>query len=108
MDIKLRGIYEVKNENNELMYIGSSGIPIDRIEFNHRNYQRYSNGKKTLFRETLGNMGENWMFEWRVEPHNCSTKEIETLEGIEIRKTKPKYNKDMDPVASSIRFGRYV
>ena len=34
-------------------------------------------------------------------------REIEEIEGKLIRILKPKFNKDMDPVASSIRYGRY-
>ena len=101
------GIYQCKDENNILVYIGSSGVTLEKLEKNHRNYYLYSNGYESEFRKNLREKGKNWTFEWVLEPMRCTQKGIETIEGAFIRFSNPLYNKDQYPVKSSIKYGRY-
>ena len=101
------GVYNCKNENNEVVYVGSSGVTLDKLERNHRNYYKYPNGYESKFRKNLREYGQKWVFEWLVEPIECSKKSIEIIERSFIKILDPLYNIDKDPVKSSIKYGRY-
>jgi len=101
------GIYKCVNEENKLVYIGSSGVTLEKLENNHRNYYKYSDGHETKFRRYLRDHGKNWKFSWVLKPYECSKKNIETIEGNYIRKYNPLLNVDKTPVKSSVSYGRY-
>jgi hypothetical protein len=101
------GIYRCKTDEGLLAYIGSSSKELEQLEWNHRNFDQFRNGFKTKFRDYLKNFGKNWVFEWEVEPYECTVKEIEKREGELIRALNPLFNVDKDPVKSSISYGRY-
>lgn len=101
------GVYKCVTEKGTLAYIGSSGVTLEKLENNHRNYFKYPDGYESKFRRYLRAHGKDWTFSWVVEPYECSKKEIETEERDYIRKYKPLFNVDKDPVRSSIKYGRY-
>jgi len=101
------GVYNCKNENNEVIYVGSSGVTLEKLEWNHRNYYKFPDGRVTYFRKNLIKHGQKWVFEWLVEPIECSKKSIEIVERSFIKIQKTKYNLDQNPVKSSIKYGRY-
>ena len=101
------GIYNCKDENNKVAYVGSSGVTLEKLEWNHRNYFKFTDGYKSKFRKNLREQGEKWVFEWIVEPIECSKKDIEIIERAFIKIQNPLYNIDKDPVKSSINRGRY-
>jgi len=101
------GIYNCKIENNEVAYVGSSGVELGKLEWNHRNYFKFKDGYESKFRKKLREQGQKWTFEWIVEPIECSKKNIETIERAFIKIQNPLYNIDKDPVKSSIKYGRY-
>tara|TARA_R110000803_G_scaffold34455_1_gene75174 strand:+ start:307 stop:621 length:315 start_codon:yes stop_codon:yes gene_type:complete len=103
----MNGIYKCVKSNKELAYIGSSGIALDKLESNHRNTSGYKNWTSTHFRDNLVSKGQDWVFEWIIEPFECDKKTIETIEGAFINELSPEYNIDNNPVASSIKYGRY-
>tara|TARA_R100001377_G_scaffold29150_1_gene15820 strand:+ start:181 stop:501 length:321 start_codon:yes stop_codon:yes gene_type:complete len=105
--MKKNGIYNCKNENNEVVYVGSSGVTLEKLEWNHRNYYKFPDGRVTYFRKNLIEHGQKWIFEWLVEPIECDKKTIETIEKAFIKIQKTKYNIDKDPVKSSINRGTY-
>jgi len=105
--MKKHGIYNCKNENNEVVYVGSSGVTLYKLEWNHRNYYKFPDGSETYFRKNLREHGQKWTFEWLVEPIECSKKSIEIVERSFIKIQKTKYNLDQNPVKSSIKYGRY-
>ncbi len=102
----MHGIYQVRNAAGEVMYIGSTSLPLHRLESNHRNWKarKYSG---TKFRKALDKYGEEWYFVWAIEPSNVSKQFIEIQEQALIQFVKPMYNIDMTPYESSIRYGRY-
>jgi len=97
-------LYQALSENDEIVYIGSSGLPISRLEFNHRNF-RSKGYSETRFRKALEEKGNEWKFE-TLHESNCSRERIEYLEGIAIREAMPKYNNDLFPLESSKQYGR--
>ena len=101
------GIYKCVTEKGNLAYIGSSGITLEKLESNHRNYFKYPDGHETKFRRYLRQHGKDWKFSWIIEPYECSKKEIELKEGNYIRSHPPLFNVDKNPVRSSIKYGRY-
>ena len=103
----MNGIYKCLTEDRKIIYIGSSGVTIDKLEANHRNYFKYKNGNETVFRKILRAEGSNWTFEWVVKPFDCDKKTIETIEGAFINELTPLYNIDKNPVRSSIKYKRY-
>ena len=103
----MNGIYKCLTEDKEIIYIGSSGVTIDKLESNHRNYFKYENGNETVFRKILRAEGSNWTFEWVVKPFDCNKKTIETIEGAFINELTPLYNIDKNTVRSSINYKRY-
>ena len=102
-----RGVYVVRDENNNVKYIGSSKLTLRSLEYNHRNWFRIPGYSGTLFRECLVDSGKKWTFNWLVERFKCDAKTIEHIEGCLIRQLTPELNRDMDPVASSMKYGRY-
>lgn len=103
--ITKRGVYGCY-DGNKLVYVGSTTCSLWKLEQNHR--KAFSLGYTiSFFRENLMDYGRNWVFKWLVEPYECNQKEIETQEGQMIREHDTKYNLDKDPVASSIKYGRY-
>lgn len=97
-------IYVVYDEEEDPVYVGSSGLPINLLEYNHRHYKEkgYS---ETKFRKALAHRGQNWTF--RVERKQlCTREQIEELEGEVIKRAHPKYNVDLDPLNSSKYYGR--
>lgn len=106
---KRRGVYGCYVDG-ALVYVGSSACKLETLAYNHRNWKtQYGAQGRTHFRYNLTETASNAnnTFKWLMQPIECSQKEIETLEGEFIRTHKPKYNIDMDPVASSIKYGRY-
>ena len=104
------GIYKCKNENNEVVYIGSSTVSLEKLERNHRNYYKYSDGYESKFRKNLREKGKKWTFEWILKPMKCTKKGIETLEESFINEywdVYPLLNVDRYPTRSSIKHGRY-
>jgi hypothetical protein len=97
-------LYQVIDESNGFAYIGSSGLHIVSLEYNHRNF-RLKDYKETRFRKALETIGKDWKFSILYEGR-CSREEIEYLEGIAIRAAKPIYNDDYFPLESSKKYGR--
>ena len=94
--------------NNNLIYIGSTHLPMNILEYNHRNWKE-KNYSETKFRKNLTDNEKYINAEFRelAQYDKCTLRQIETLEGKLIRAFKPEFNVDMDPVASSIAYGRY-
>ena len=108
-DIRKRGVYGCFI-NGILVYVGSSGCSIDTLADNHRHWKnKYGEQGRTHFRNELTKTKDNAdnVFKWLVKPAVRTAREVETLEGDLIRSLTPRYNIDMDPVASSIKYGRY-
>jgi len=103
--IKNHGIYGCVNENNEMMYIGSTELPLSELEYNHRNWSQ-KKYKGTDFRLAIAHKGQGWKFLWLQKPQPCTKVKIEIEEGAWIRSFVPKYNKDMDPHGTSVKYGR--
>lgn len=102
-----RGIYQVKNQFGEVVYIGSTTKwTINGLEENHRLYEQkgYS---PTKFRKALSQQGQLWTFEWALEPIVCSQEYIEICETALIQYLNPVYNIDKNPYLSSIKYERY-
>lgn len=94
-----------------VMYIGSTELDLRRLEYNHRNArnkvdpntgQPYTLSK---FRRMLEKYPKG-KFGWIYEPRERTRGEVEDLEGRMIRKHRPVWNIDKDPIRSSIRYGR--
>jgi hypothetical protein len=107
MDNIKRGLYIVKDEINQPMYVGSTTKwSIEGLESNHRLWE--SKGySETLFRKTLSDIGKGWSFTWAIEPFECTQPKIEVMESALIKALKPRYNVDKDPYESSIKHERY-
>lgn len=91
----------------EIKYVGSSKLKLEWLEANHRQ-AREKDYSMTLFRTKLEEEhNEQGAFRWLVKPFKCTLREIEQLEKELIQKHKPEYNKDYDPVASSLSNNRY-
>ena len=102
------GVYKCVNGNKTTVYVGSSGVTLEKLEWNHRNYDKFTDGYPSNFRKKLREQGEKWVFEWIIDPYECTKKEIENYETYCINYLKPLFNVDKNPVKSSIRYGRYV
>ena len=87
------GIYIVKDWNKDVKYIGSSCLALESLEFNHRNWKDKPGYSSTDFREALVAKGENWTFEWLVEPRMTNNYSILIDEGVMIRHYNPELNK---------------
>ena len=103
--MRFRGIYGVFN-GPRLMYVGSSTLGLNKLEYNHRNWINL-NYDWSNFRGQLVERGQKWQFVWLVRPYETTAVDIETKEGMLIRMLKPALNVDMDPVNSSETRGRY-
>lgn len=102
-----RGVYQVKNQYNEVVYIGSTTKwTIGGLEENHRLWEQ-KGYDRTAFRRALTSYGQQWTFSWAIEPTVCSQEYIEICETALIQYFKPVYNIDMSPYNSSIKYGRY-
>ena len=101
---RVYGVFKGK----EVIYIGSTSLPLKKLEYNHRHWKelQYS---ETKFRKNLTDNEEYKDVEFRelCFSKSCTSRQIETLEGQLIRAFKPELNVDMDPVASSVKNGRY-
>jgi len=86
-------VYQVKSIGGHLMYIGSTSLTLDEVEYNHRNWQ-LKNYWKSDFREALVESGEQWVFSWLIPPRRTNVYSILIDEGVCIRLFKPKLNKD--------------
>lgn len=104
------GLYLWRNEIGDVMYIGSTSVwTLAKLEENHRCWQeKYGLQGHTDFREALVSVGQKWTVEWAQEPREVIKEVIEIEEGALIRFVKPKYNKDMNPYESSIKYKRYT
>ena len=96
------GIYGCYDENNQLMYVGSSGKTIDTLEYNHR----VGGDSITHFRKHLRSIGNNWTFQWIQQPRSISRLQGEIEEGAVIRLLNPKYNQSKYPYERSVYAGR--
>ena len=89
------------------MYIGSTTASIGQLEYRHRNARKlYGVQGMTCFRKGLENEIKSGQFQI-IHTSYCIQQTIEELEGTLIRLCKPPYNKDLDPVKSSKKYGRY-
>lgn len=104
-----RMVYGCFDQDNVLIYIGSSRCGIEKLEDNHRKWRTYYGDQgRTWFRSALTNGSlPNATFKVIRRLYDSTQPEIEALEGSLIRLLKPKYNKDMDPVQTSITKERY-
>jgi hypothetical protein len=112
-ELRLRGVYAYRDvRDNEFKYIGSTTCTLDKLDYNHRNW--FALGySPTKFRAALTDKenANNWKVEWLEIPELRTVFQVETLEGICIRiydTITHGFNKDSDPVASSVNYGRYV
>lgn len=108
-DVRYRGVYGCF-VNDELIYVGSSGLGLDKLSYNHRNWrEQYGNQGWTNFRSQLteNDKFKDNEFRWILKPAPRTQEEVESLEGQLIRSLKPLLNIDKDPVASSKKYGRY-
>jgi len=107
-----RRVYGYFNDNDELVYIGSSYCKLSTLEYNHRNWRtKYIKDKNkgyTNFRENLTDTDlKHGAFKTILEIEGITQLEIEDLEGQLIRALRPKFNKDRFPVQSSLNRERY-
>ena len=101
------GIYEAFDPSNKKsMYVGSSGLTLEKLEYNHRNYFKFKDGYESKFRKALRDCGRDWKFRWLLHPRDISRLQAEIEEGVVIRLLKPRYNKDMFPYETSVKRGR--
>ena len=102
-----RIVYGYFNILDKVVYVGSSFLPIEKVEYNHRNaHTLWPNEEHTRFRNTLRESEHQGMFK-RLLELECTRPVIESFEGQLIRALDPFYNDDKDPVASSKFYGRY-
>ena len=104
--MKKFGVYEVVDQNNEVVYIGSTSLKLEWLENNHRCWQekKYSG---TDFRRALVESGDEWTFRWAEAPRDVTKEYIEIVEGALIRYARPRYNRSQYPYERSIHEGRY-
>ena len=104
--MKKFGVYEVVDENMDVVYIGSTSLKLDWLENNHRQWQE-KNYSGTDFRKALVEKGKEWTFRWAEKPRDVSRPYIEIVEGALIRYARPRYNRSQYPYERSIHEGRY-
>jgi hypothetical protein len=105
---QMRLVYGFFDRNDTLVYIGSSYLPIEKVEYNHRNaFIRWPDEDHTRFRIMLRDQNHDYGMFKRLLELECTRPVIEAFEGQLIRALTPFYNDDMDPVASSNKYGRY-
>ena len=94
---------------DQLLYIGSSYLPIEKVEYNHRNaFTLWPDEEHTRFRTMLKDLGPDRGTFKRLLELECTRPVIEAFEGQLIRSMNPYFNDDKDPVASSKKHGRYA
>jgi hypothetical protein len=105
---QMRLVYGFFSPYDELVYIGSSYLSIEKLEHNHRNaFTIWPDEDHKRFRTMLKDADLNYGSFKRLKELKCTRPVIEALEGQMIRALKPFYNDDMDPVASSKYYERY-
>ncbi len=101
------GIYYWKDLEGQIVYIGSTGLPLERVEYNHRNArQLWPNESLSRFRRQLED-NPLWTIDWLVKRFPCETRKIELAEQVAIQRFRPLCNKDLTPYQTSIWRGRY-
>lgn len=107
MTQKKLGIYQVHEvDSGELAYIGSTELPLNRLEYNHRN--AHSKGySMTDFRVALETNQKNFVFSWLEEPRAITREHCEIIEGALIRALDPMYNRSRYPYERSVHEGRF-
>ena len=108
-DVLFRGVYGYFVDDL-LVYVGSSACGLEKLEHNHRHWkEQYGEQGRTRFRTHLTENDSyiDGQFRWLVKPAQRTQQEVEGLEGQLIRSLNPHLNVDRDPVASSIKYGRY-
>lgn len=100
------GVYGCYDDTDSLVYVGSSGITIDKLEWNHRHFREFSDGKTSKFRAALFSYGQKWKFKWLEPPRKISKIQCEIEEGALIRAAEPLYNVDMFPYETSVKKDR--
>ena len=93
---------------DKLVYIGSSHLTLEKLEYNHRNaFTLWPDETQKRFRTMLKDVESTHGEFKRLLELECTRPVIEAFEGQMLRAFKPYYNDDMDPVASSKYYGRY-
>jgi len=93
---------------DQLLYIGSSYLPIEKVEYNHRNaFTLWPDQEHTRFRSMLKDLDPKDGTFKRILELECNRPVIEAFEGQLIRSLNPYFNDDKDPVTSSKKYGRY-
>ena len=80
-----------------IIYVGSSGLGLDKLETNHRNAGMIRGYTMTKFRKALK---DDWKFEWLVTPAMRTELQILDLEAKLIMKYLPRYNEQYDTVGA--------
>ena len=114
--LRPRGVYQYMDTLTGLVrYVGSTTCAIHTLDNNHRNWNTLGYSW-TSFREALTKYPEyaqRLRVSWLEPPELRTQEQVETIEGICIRtykschQTNGGFNKDMNPVASSLRMKRY-
>ena len=93
---------------HELVYVGSSRCSIKKIEDNHINWlSKYGPSGRTYFRSAIKEGFITSPVFKVIKRLHCDQQEIENLEGDLIQLLRPRFNIDLDPVASSKEYKRY-
>lgn len=105
---QMRLVYGFFNSDDQILYIGSSFLPLEKLEYNHRNALKlWPNEEHTRFRKALSKLDQNSGEFRRLIEMKCTRPVIEALEGQLIRAFNTPLNDDKDPVRSSKLYGRY-
>jgi hypothetical protein len=105
---QMRLVYGFFDSDDQILYIGSSFLPLEKLEYNHRNALKlWPNEEHTRFRKALNEIYHNCGKFKRLVELKCSRPVIESFEGQLIRAFNTSYNDDRDPVTSSKYYGRY-
>ena len=102
----LRGVYGYFDESGILQYVGSSYLPMQNLDYNHRNYVSKNYGW-TRFRGQVSTVGQKWTVRWLIEPTISTQPEIELKEEAAIELLSPLLNDDKKPYNRSIKEERY-
>ena len=89
-----------------IVYLGTSEKELKKLEWNHRNFDKFKDGYASDFRKALKEKGDNWKFFWMQPPRAISRRQGEIEEGALIRAFRPLYNKDLYPFETSVKRGR--
>lgn len=105
---KTRLVYGFFDNNDTLVYIGSSYLSIDKLADNHRRaFEIWPHEDHKRFRTMLKNAAPDYGTFKRLLELECTRPVIEAFEGQLLRALRPYYNDDTDPVASSRYHKRY-